>query len=192
MGGEYINRRGERYYLLQGKTKTGKPKYYASRKPDGVAVDAVPDGYELHENPERGIVSVRKVRPSRIRPEEREQLELWTRELAGIDHFIIDRDGDSLIVYTPSTDPGDTVRALERVFGGLPLEKVEWIVTQAYYTAMMRFTLTDADKRRFTLERWCFHGAIDDWFPLACDKPLEELAQQYLPHLNRESFFGLM
>ncbi len=34
---EYVNRRGDKYYLLQGKTKTGKPKYYVSRKPDGVS-----------------------------------------------------------------------------------------------------------------------------------------------------------
>src|SRR5437899_2787853 len=50
MGIEYVNRRGERYYLLQGKTKTGKPKYYVSRKAEGVPVEQMPEGYELHEN----------------------------------------------------------------------------------------------------------------------------------------------
>src|SRR5882724_1644462 len=101
MGYEYVNRRGERYYLLVGKTKTGKPKYYVSRKPQGVPVDAMPDGYEIFEQPERGIVSVRKLLPTRIRPEERERLQRWTRELAGIEHFIIDLHGDSLVIYTP-------------------------------------------------------------------------------------------
>jgi hypothetical protein len=39
---KYVNRRGERYYLLQGKRKTGKPTYYTSKKPIGVLVEAVP------------------------------------------------------------------------------------------------------------------------------------------------------
>jgi hypothetical protein len=50
---EYVNRRGEKYFLLQGTTKTGKPKYYVSRKAEGVPVESVPEGYEIHENPER-------------------------------------------------------------------------------------------------------------------------------------------
>lgn len=57
---------GEKYYLLQGKTKTGKPKYYMARKPDGVAVEQMPEGYEFYESPERGLVSVRKVRHSNV------------------------------------------------------------------------------------------------------------------------------
>jgi hypothetical protein len=28
---EHVNRRGDRYYVLQGKTKTGKPKFYCSK-----------------------------------------------------------------------------------------------------------------------------------------------------------------
>ena len=40
---EYVNRCGDRYYLLQGKTKTGKPKYYASKKAEGVPVEQMPE-----------------------------------------------------------------------------------------------------------------------------------------------------
>jgi hypothetical protein len=191
MGYEYVNRRGERYYLLVGKTKTGKPKYYVSRKAQGVPVDAMPEGYEIFEQPERGIVSVRKVRPTRVRPEERDQLQSWTRELAGIEHFIIDLHGDSLVIYTPDRDPVASADLLNRIFGGFP-EDAASIAARAHYAAMLRFTLEDAEKRLFRVERWCFRGSIDDWFYLASGKPLEALARKYLPHLNRESFFELM
>ena len=60
MGLEYVNRRGDRYYILQGVTKTGKPKYYCSRKPKGVPVEELPDDFEVYENPGTKMVSVRK------------------------------------------------------------------------------------------------------------------------------------
>lgn len=59
---EYVNRRGDRYFVPQGKTKTGKPKYYCSKRTDalGVSVERLPEDYEIHENPEPDLV----VRPN--------------------------------------------------------------------------------------------------------------------------------
>lgn len=48
---KYINRREDTYYLHEGKTKTGKPKYFFSMKKDGVLVDPILAGYEIYENP---------------------------------------------------------------------------------------------------------------------------------------------
>ena len=39
---EYVNRRGDTYYLHQGKTKTGKPTYFFSRKKEGTLAEAIP------------------------------------------------------------------------------------------------------------------------------------------------------
>ena len=57
---------------------------------------------------------------------------------------------------------------------------------------MLRFTLIDEGERQYSAERWCFLGAIDDWFFLSGGNSLENLARRYLPHLSRESFFELM
>jgi hypothetical protein len=192
---EHVNRRGETYYLLQGKTKTGKPKYYVSRKPGATPVETMPEGYELYENPERGLVSVRKIRPSRIDPKERALLETKTRELAGINYFYVDIQEDSLVIYTPATDPGAAASILNKVFGGFSegtSEGAAWISSFTNYHPMYRFTLIDAEKRLFSAERWCFLGAIDDWFPVSGGQRLEKLANKLLPHLNNESFFELM
>lgn len=67
MGLEYTNRRGTRYYVFQGETKTGKPKYFASRKPDsdkGVRIETLPDEFEIFEHPESTIVTIRKRKPT--------------------------------------------------------------------------------------------------------------------------------
>ncbi|KKM87650.1 hypothetical protein LCGC14_1266760 [marine sediment metagenome] len=47
----YINRKEDIYYLHKGKTKTGKPKYFFSKKRNGDLVEKIPDGYEIYENP---------------------------------------------------------------------------------------------------------------------------------------------
>ena len=53
---EYTNRKGDRYFVFEGRTKTGKPKYFASRKETsdkGKRLDEVPESYEIAEAPEQ-------------------------------------------------------------------------------------------------------------------------------------------
>ncbi|BAY81550.1 hypothetical protein NIES267_10270 [Calothrix parasitica NIES-267] len=51
MAVEYLNRKGQKYYLHQGTTKTGKPKYFFSMKSEGNLVKKIPDSFEIYENP---------------------------------------------------------------------------------------------------------------------------------------------
>jgi hypothetical protein len=60
---EYTNRRGQVYYLYQGVTKTGKPKYYFSMSLKEEGITAIPDGYEIYENPNAQIF-LRKKEPA--------------------------------------------------------------------------------------------------------------------------------
>jgi len=192
---EHVNRRGDKYYLFQGATKTGKPKYYVSRKPDGVHVDRMPDGYEFHESPKDGVLSVREVRPTKVLPQEREQLVVWTRELAGTEDFIVDIQDDSLVVYAPGSDPSARANLLNAMFGGSLADKMShlsWIGANATYLPMFRFSLVNEDERLYSVARWCFRGSIDDWFPMSSGKPLETQARAFLPHLTKESFYDLM
>ena len=56
------NRKGWKYFLCQGVTKTGKARYYLSREQKGEPLEKVPEGYEISESV-NGIVSLSKVRP---------------------------------------------------------------------------------------------------------------------------------
>ena len=60
MGVEYTNRKGKKYYLNVGKTKTGKPKYYFSLKTQGQPAEEIPEGYEIYEYPANGQVFFEK------------------------------------------------------------------------------------------------------------------------------------
>jgi hypothetical protein len=195
MAVQYVNRKGNTYYLLAGQTKTGKPKYYMSKKRGETAVEVMPEGYEIHESPADGLVHVRKIRPSRLLPAEREQVAEAIRELTGQERFLIDIDGDSLVIYWPDTNADRTLQALTSgryVTTSRRASIKAWLESTGTYSAKLRFTLVDADRRLFDAERWCFRGSIDDWIPLRSQQPLDTLLKAYVPHLGQESFFDLM
>jgi len=95
---EYVNRKGRKHYLHEGKTKTGKPKYFFSMKTEGNLVDAIPDGHEIYEHP-NAQVFLRKITPQSITPEEIETVKAGVKKYAKLDTFIVDVKGKNIIVY---------------------------------------------------------------------------------------------
>ena len=195
---EYHNRFGDTYFLHVGKTKTGKPKYYFAKKKTAESGGAIPKGFEIRENPDNGQVTLRRIRPTEISPMERQMLSDGVRNCAKLKYFIVDVEGNSLIVYLPDVREQDAQAIVASIAGKMgfpfPLERTfgKEIITRSRYSPMMRFTLTDFDNRLFSLERWCFLGSIDDWFFLAGPTPLPTLIEKYASHLGRESFFELI
>jgi hypothetical protein len=63
------NRKGKNYYLHQGTTKTGKPKYFFALREEGDLVVTIPPWREIYENP-NAQVFLRKVRPQIFTDEE--------------------------------------------------------------------------------------------------------------------------
>ncbi len=69
-----MNDKGQTYYLHQGVTKTGKPKYHFAMKSEGNLVDVTPEGFEIYENP-NAQVFLRRIPPKMITDEERQLAE---------------------------------------------------------------------------------------------------------------------
>jgi hypothetical protein len=197
MSVQYTNRRGDVYHLQEGKTKTGKPKYYFGKKLTGAPVDAIPEGYEIREDPDRGQVTLRKMRHSDISDMEMKMLVEAIRSRTQLEHFIVDIDGNSLVVYVADVDNYEVERLKvlsERfgVFGTKSEDLVRTVVTRSRYSPMMRFNLLDVDNRLYSADRWCFLGSIDDWYVLDGPAPLPKLMAKYVKHLGKESFYELM
>lgn len=196
MAYEHTNRCGETYYLQAGKpTKTGKPRYHFGRKLTKTAVEEIPAGFEVYESPERGIVYLRKEKPSRIADFEREFVAEAIQKCADVADSIVDIDGDSLVVYTSSMSNQNVDELFDmlgngRMFGLATVRAS--LVRKSPYEKMLRFDLADADERLFTAQRWCFVGSIDNWIFVHGPAPLDELVQELAPHLGQESFFELM
>ncbi|MFV1966331.1 MAG: hypothetical protein ACC628_12980 [Pirellulaceae bacterium] len=195
---QHVNRKGDTYYLITGRTRTGKPRYYFSRKQSDASVDRVPDGYEIYEKPGSAQVYLRKVKPTKITPLEHEMVADGIRRHAGLEHFVVDIEGDSLVIYLPGMSETDATgiasllsSPLLAASAKLQAAKAEMIQRSAY-SEMMRFELVDADERLYTAQRWCFLGSIDAWHYLAGPTPLATLIEQYVPHLGKETFYELI
>ena len=189
----YVNRKGDVYYVFQGVTKTGKPKYYVSLKAKsdaGQRIDSLPDDFELYEDPTDARVSVRKKQPSSIHDFElefvRDRIRTETQNVVA--RVII--EGRSIVIYE-SANIGHFEFISQRM-GGLPNFAIREMQSTSQMSPAFRFKLIEKRERVFEAQRFCFRGSIDDWVSLHQESPLDELCLHYLKHIGTESFYELM
>jgi len=185
------NRREDVYYLHEGRTKTGKPKYYFARSDKGMIVDNIPDGYEIYENP-NAQVFLRKKLVSLIEDEELDLVERGVRQYADLKNFIVDRKERTMTVFLPDQDLEGLKAELQR-FTPISTVKLNDVFEKSLtYSPMLRFALESEDQREFLVQRYCFLGSIDDWIYLESSSSLKDMVKKYCKHLGKESFFDLM
>ena len=187
---EYVNRKGKTYYLHEGKTKAGKPKYFFSLKSEGSLVNEIPAGYEIYENP-NSQVFLRKIPAQVILPEEVEVVENGIKRYAEVKYFILDVKGKNILVYLCDQNVDELVDLAYTGLGRSPEQAKKSLMRSVHYSPVMQFVLQDKKARKFGVERWCFLGSIDDWILLDSDGDLEVLVKEYTPHLGQESFYDL-
>src|SRR5215468_11026466 len=99
----HTNAKGKTYYLHQGTTKTGKPKYHFSMQSEGILPASIPAGFEIYENP-NAQVFLRRIPPKIITDEERQVVEDGMRKYAGVQDYKIDVKDNVIVVYTADQD----------------------------------------------------------------------------------------
>ena len=216
MAFSYTNRKGVTYYVHATRTKTNRVRYAAKRTPAG-ALEAVPDGYEVVENV-NGQVSVRKARPGEILLFE-ERLVSAALERLELSDYRLEVRPREIWVFEPTTDCDAVVDALIGPWASGTGDKLAEMLAQEMrrqlgddlygqflehqaaeirerveagqrYEPVMRFILGDAESRTFEAHRMSYMGE-GGWYPLAAG-PLARLAEEYLPHLGKESFYDLL
>ncbi len=187
----HVNAKGKTYYLHQGVTKTGKPKYHFAMKSEGALVPSIPEGFEIYENP-NAQVFLRRIPPKIITDEERQLVEDGMRKYASVKDSKIDVRGKAIVIYTADQDV-ETLAGLFKDFHPDPKANPELMVTLRgviQYSPMLQFILDDQEQRLFTAQRYCFRGSIDDWIDIDHGK-LATLVRTYVKHLDKESYFEL-
>jgi hypothetical protein len=190
----YTNRKGRTYYLCQGTTKSGKPRYYFAREPKGEPVDEIPEGYEIHENV-NGLVTLAKIRPQEIRPEERAAVEAAVARHPKSHNYRVDVKGDSIVVYERlGPDAEDLLSQLGsfgQMFAHRADELQESLDQSACFVPEMRFILEDEAERTFSAERWHYGGRDEGWMPVYTWGPIAKLARELVPKLGTDAYFEL-
>jgi len=182
---QHTNRQGKDYYLFQGITKTGKPKYYFSTKNEGCDLNIIPEGYEIYENP-NGQVFLRKKQLQLITDIEKKMVSSKLSRNKDIQFYIIDIKKKVLTIYT--AEIGESIIP----DGLLPFNKLDIMKQFLNYSPEMRFTLTTSkNDRNFYAERFCYRGSIDDWITIGGTGKLKELVDKFIPCLGNDSFYEL-
>ena len=187
---EYTNRKGEKYYLHIGATKTGKPKYFLALHSRGPLADAVPEGFEIYENP-NGLVSLRKILAKLISDEEVGVVERELGRIARLEGCLVDRKLKVLTVYLVDRKE-DLVRELGLVMPWRLRTNRGFAPPSLWsYDPQLQFLLIDEKKRLFQTRRYCYLGSIDDWMDIGETGPLPKLAKLFITHLGQESYYEL-
>ena len=175
---KYTNRRGQTFHLHARLRKDGREAYAFMREPGEGLLSKIPAGYEINEGV-HGHVSLRKKKP---RPIKDAELAVVNKVLASFPHLRLckaQRKGKTIEVFeprgtTPTPEPDEDL-----VFFFRP----RIAECDLDYWATMRFVLVDPKLRSFSVERMCYRSWVDGWLSLRDTRSLDELAQDYLPHL---------
>jgi len=187
------NRKGQTYYLCESRTKTGKPRYYFSRERGSKMLTEIPQGYEIRESV-NGVVSLTKIRRREISDSEIGAVMAAVRMHPKASRYRVDTRSSDITIYERigpdglelaaelglDTHSKNTLRRIE-----------ERDRRSGQFSPMMRFILTDKERRLFTAQRMCFLSGMDDWIYLQYDKPIGKLARQLVPALGTDQFFEL-
>lgn len=191
----YTNRKGISYFLCQGLTQTGKPRYYFAREPHGEAVNEIPAGHEISESV-NGVVSLVKSRPALIHSAERATVEAVLKCHPHARNYRVGVKQDRIEVYEQVGPDADDMLSIfqKQGFELDPMRVGTFRVERerkSQYSPVMRFILTDAARRTFRAERWCYRSSVDGWMNVAQPDHISRLACDLIPKLGTESFFEL-
>lgn len=181
------SRTGKTYYLHTGPKRGGGVQHFFSTKPTGTLAESVPEGFEIYETV-NGQVFLRRVQPRLIQEEELDHVRRWLERHRTGPRYKLEVRSGTITLYE-SDSKADLYQALAP---HLPSQEWKRLDEQfASYQAVLRFTLSDPEKRLFAPERFCFRGSVDDWISIGLPATLAQLASRYLKHLGRESFYEL-
>jgi hypothetical protein len=189
----YTNRKNITYYLHRSQTKTGRTRYFFSRKDRGDLLEDIPEGFEIRESP-NGIVSLARVRQMQIYDSELQMVQdALDRHPKDID-YRLDVKPKLITVYGRMGPSADT---LVDIFSKLGLQVMpngaeevrKNLDRDARYEPVLRFELQDQESRIFSAERMTYSGK-GGWLYLESDN-LKNLVNLLIPLLDTDDFFEL-
>jgi hypothetical protein len=186
----YTNRKGKTYYLHQGTTTKGNPKYFFAMRDEGDLVGDIPPGYEIYENP-NAQVFLRRKRTQIITDEEVETVKASVQQHSNLEYFIVDIKGNAIIVYTPDQDVDLLLETFDLLPGARSEKKKAILENALTFSPMLQFVLMDVEKRLFEPQRYSYLGSIDDWINVGDVDSLPELVETFVPYLGEDSFYDL-
>ena len=187
----YTNRRGDRYYLHAGRTKTGKLRYFVAKTPGEGRLDTMPEGYEFAESI-NGVVSVRRI-DRRGSPIPEQDVEIVCVELARhgqLRYHRVECARGEIVIFEPSSGLM-TLDAEHALWLGIRWNEPapERLAARTRYAPALKFVPCGSGD--YTVHRMTYRGQGGWSWPLAYG-PLVELVGRFVGKIGTDAFFDLM
>ena len=154
----------------------------------------IPEGYQIRESV-NGVVSLTKTRRREISDGEIDAVMAAVRMHPKASRYRVDTKSSDITIYE-RIGPDRLELAAELGIEKLSKDAVRRIEERerrsGQFSPMMRFILTNKERRLFSAQRMCFMSGMDDWIYLQYDKPIGKLARQLVPVLGTDQFFELV
>ena len=190
----FENRNGATYYLHEGVTKTGKPRYFVRKTIGEGALAELPDGFEFHETL-NGVVAVRRIRGAAPIPAT--DVEMVRQELAQHPHlrgYQVELRDEGVVVFEPQMRAFESGLEHERSLAIMDrLQQLGMVrgprpKPRRRYTPVMLFNLATPTGSGYVAKRMTYRG--DGGWILFDVGPLSKLVQ-HLAVLGTDAFFEL-
>ena len=185
----YTNRRGDTYYLHEGKTKTGKPRYFFAKTVREGALTKMPEGFEVSESI-NGVVSARRKRLGEptVPDEDLDVVQAAVKRQRRLQDHEVRVVGGAIVVFEPDTCR-EELRHLESVLGGpLPRSFIKDRMKKTRFAPVMKF---EPDGKGYAVFRMTCRGEGDWSWPLTAGA-LKKLATKHVRHIGTDEVFELI
>ncbi len=191
----YTNRMGDTYYLHEGRTKTGKVRYFVAKTLHEGVLSAMPPGFEFSESI-NGVVSVRKidVRAASV-PEA--DVALARGEMTGHAHlrgYRIEGSKGEIVVFEPSAGSyPDWATEVARPFFTWPQghdRRSDNLRRRVRYSPVMKFVPL-RERSGYSVHRMTYRGD-GGWSWSLASGSLKELLNRFLGCVGTDEFFELL
>ncbi|MBI4646107.1 MAG: hypothetical protein HY738_05780 [Bacteroidia bacterium] len=185
---EFKNRVGNIYYIKDKKTKKNNTTYYLTKKLDNDCLDYLPDGFEVFEKYNSGMMFIRKTSLVQFTLNEINIINQELKKNTSIFDYKLDVYGNEIKIYI--SEKSDYERLNQSDYGILKL--------LAESNAFLRFdevmrikVITEEDQKQYEFMRYCYRSYIDNWIVIDTGENLENMSKKYLIHLGKESYYEL-
>lgn len=186
----YENRMAVTYYLHEGQTKTGKPRYFFAKTMGPGMLSEMPKGFEVSESI-NGVVSVRKRTTDRaVVPEEdvKVVVDVVARH-AHLQGYLVRPLDNAVVIFEPHPRPSE-LRDLAERYGTFYRASnfIEERMKKAQYAPIMKF---EREGDGYAVRRMTYRGKGGWSWSLGIGK-LQGLATKFVKSIGTEDFFDLV
>lgn len=188
----FKNSKGKAYFIKSKLTKKGNTTYYMTKKEEESCLDEIPEGYEVVEKYDSGLLFVRKKQQSLFSLKEINSIKTSLDHNKSLVDYRVSINGKEIAIYTVEKETNDRIAEspLSSFFKMAQSNqyKSAW---QNFEERMKVIIRKNKSGKEFEVKRFCYRGSVDDWITVGVESDIAEVGKRYLIHLGKESYYEL-